>query len=120
MILAIVGTRHNTKDFEEISLNFFRALFKKDKERIEFLITGGAIGIDKLAESTAKEYGIPVKVIRPDNPSIKYHYILRNYKIVNEADKVYAFWDGKSAGTRSVINYARKINKYLVVVEPKP
>ena len=42
--------------------------------------------------------------------------IVRNREIVEYADKIIAFWDGKSRGTRFVIEYANKIGKPCEVV----
>ena len=36
---------------------------------------------------------------------------LRNKVMVNLADFILVFWDGKSKGTHNVINYAEQINK---------
>ena len=37
--------------------------------------------------------------------------IVRNKQIVDYADEVVAFWDGKSKGTLSVIKYCEKTGK---------
>ena len=42
--------------------------------------------------------------------------IKRNYEIVDYADEVLAIWDGKSRGTRSVIDYCNKKGKKVRVV----
>ena len=40
----------------------------------------------------------------------------RNDIIINEADKIIAFWNGKSTGTKYVINRAKKLNKPLEII----
>ena len=37
-------------------------------------------------------------------------------KIVDYADKIIAFWDGKSKGTLSVIKYAEKTGKQCEII----
>lgn len=80
------------------------------------VITGGANGVDKYAEEMCHELKINCEVIRPINPSDKFSYLLRNVEIITKADKVIAFWDGKSKGTKFVIDYASKRNKDLLVI----
>ena len=42
--------------------------------------------------------------------------IVRNRKIVDAADKVIVFWNGSSAGSQSVIDYAANIEKPCEVI----
>ena len=42
---------------------------------------------------------------------------VRNKEMVNSADLVIAFWDGKSKGTKSLIKYAEKIGKELIKID---
>ena len=41
---------------------------------------------------------------------------MRNKTIVEYADKIVAFWDGKSKGTLSVIKYAEKMGKPCKII----
>ncbi len=76
------------------------------------IITGGAYGIDTLAEQYANSRGIPVRVFRPDYEILgKWAPLARNDQIVNAADMVVAVWDGVSNGTRYTISRAQKCNK---------
>ncbi|MDR1157892.1 MAG: DUF2493 domain-containing protein [Oscillospiraceae bacterium] len=76
------------------------------------IISGGAVGIDTLAERYAAEAGLRLTVIRPD-----YHLfdraapLVRNGRIVREADYVLILWDGVSRGTRHVIMTCLKTGK---------
>ena len=84
------------------------------------IISGGANGIDTLAEKYADEHRISKHIIRP-----KYHLykkaapIKRNREMVEIADKVLVIWDGESNGTLSTINYAKENNKPITVVNLK-
>jgi hypothetical protein len=40
----------------------------------------------------------------------------RNLEIIEYADRVIAFWDGKSRGTKFVIDQCEKINKPVEVI----
>jgi uncharacterized phage-like protein YoqJ len=43
--------------------------------------------------------------------------ILRNQKMVEISDMVLVIWDGQSKGTKSTIQYAKKLQKNLIVVQ---
>ena len=42
--------------------------------------------------------------------------MVRNKAIVERADMIIAFWDGRSRGTAFVINYANKLNKPFKII----
>ena len=76
------------------------------------IITGGAYGIDALAERYANSRGIPVRIFRPDYDVLgKLAPLARNDQIVDAADMVVAVWDGVSTGTRYTISRAQRLNK---------
>lgn len=83
----------------------------------EEIISGGASGVDAIAEAYADEHRISKHIIRP-----KYHLykkaapIKRNREMVDLADSILVIWDGSSKGTLSTINYAKKQNKPINVV----
>lgn len=109
MKVAVIGSR-GFSDYSKL---------EKDLERLEgvqLIISGGAKGADQLAEKYAESRGIPIQVIKPDYKAHKQGApIRRNEKIVQEADQVIAFWDGKSKGTKHVIEFAEKLNKGLSI-----
>lgn len=81
------------------------------KEATE-IITGGAVGIDKLAEREARLRGIPLTVFKPDYETHgKSAPIVRNKLIAKECDMLIAFWDGSSRGTVFTWRYADKLGK---------
>ena len=80
------------------------------------IITGGAKGIDKLAEKYADENGIPKIVIKPNYRRYKKGAPLkRNEEIVKLADKIIALWNGKSRGTKFTIDYAKRVGKEVKI-----
>ncbi len=73
------------------------------------IVSGGAVGVDSCAEKYACENRIAMRVFLPDYKRYgRAAPIIRNKQIVNYADTVIAFWDGKSKGTLSVIKYCEK------------
>ena len=81
------------------------------------IISGGAKGIDSCAAEFAKSNSLKLTEILPDYKSFgKAAPIIRNKQIVDSADFVITFWDGKSKGTLSVINYCRQRSRGLKLV----
>ena len=75
------------------------------------IVSGGAAGIDTCAAVFAKERGIPLKEFLPQYDRFgRAAPLVRNKQIVEYADEVIAFWDGKSKGTQFVMQYCRKTN----------
>lgn len=83
----------------------------------ELIISGGAGGVDMLAEEYATKHKISKLIIYP-----KYNLygrsapLKRNNFMVDICDKVLIFWDGVSRGTKHTIDYANKIGKPIEVI----
>ena len=109
--IAIVGSR-NFSDLKEVDkyLTLYKFINKDFK-----IITGGAIGVDKQAEKWAFDNKIKCKIIRPINSKNKINYLFRNIEIITMSDIVCVFWDGKSKGTKFVIDYCNSRYKELIV-----
>ena len=85
----------------------------------EEIVSGGAIGVDSCAAEYAKKNGVRLTVFLPEYERYgRAAPIVRNKQIVDYADEVIAFWDGKSKGTLSVIKYAEKTGKSCKVILP--
>ena len=94
------------------------------------IISGGAVGVDTVAGSYAREHGLELVVILPDyssypsterEPRGEYSSrsiapLLRNTTIVSQADFCLFFWDGVSRGTSHTISEARRVDKHGLVV----
>ena len=81
------------------------------------IVSGGAVGADFCAAEYAREKGLKLTVFLPQYEKYgRAAPIVRNKEIVDYADKVVAFWDGKSKGTLSVIKYAEKTGKPCDIV----
>ena len=84
--------------------------------KMTVLITGGAKGVDTLAERWARKNDIPVEVYLPDWKNLgRAAGIVRNRAMVMECHECIAFWDGISKGTKSTIDMCKKQNKPVVV-----
>lgn len=81
------------------------------------IVSGGAKGVDQSAAEFARIHGIKLSEFLPQYSIYgKGAPIVRNKQIVDYADLVLAFWDGRSAGTRSVIKYCEKIGKECKII----
>ena len=93
-------------------------LSKYIEKDIDTILSGGAKGIDTLAEEYADKMRLSKIILRPRYDLYgKAAPIKRNEELVNMADKILIIWDGASKGTKSTINYAKKLNKEIEVIE---
>lgn len=91
------------------------------------IVTGGAGGVDTIAEEWALEHGFDVTIHNPDWSDWRIHKpdwsdwrdghpaLARNTEIVEDSDGVLAVWDGNSNGTRDSIDKALKRGKRIYV-----
>lgn len=109
MRVGIVGSR----EFPDLEMvrEYVRALDKDD-----VVVSGGARGVDLAAEQAAKSAGMRVDIYVPDWRKYgKRAAFLRNRLIVENSDRVVAFWDGVSRGTLNSMDLARELGKPLHV-----
>lgn len=135
MKIAVVGSRDFFLIYDyhknEYVIDEEKGIFVNETLVNEFsdghvLVSGGAKGVDICAEQTIDEWNTATfnvtkipnkwkkKIFKPDwNRYGKRAGFLRNELIVAEADKVIAFWDGTSKGTKHSIDLAIKAGKPL-------
>lgn len=112
MKIAVVGSRGLTQDFVYVGLFCVLDALKPTE-----IVSGGAIGPDRMGERYAKEKGIPCTVFKPDwNKHGNSAGILRNQDIVDASDMVVAVWDGLSKGTKNVLERAEAAGKKSRIV----
>lgn len=112
MRLALVGSRL----FSSYNV-LYHALLEILEDKVDVIVSGGAKGADTLAEQFAREWGIPVLVLLPNWDKFgRSAGMIRNKSILDNCDKLVAFWDGRSPGTVNSINMANKNNKLLKVI----
>lgn len=105
MKVAIVGSRVHV-DAIKVAIAVQRAV--ADLDASDTVISGGARGVDQWAEQAAKARGLHVVIHKPDWTLGRGAGMIRNAKIVADADMLLAFWDGQSKGTAHSIQLARK------------
>ena len=82
------------------------------------IITGGAMGVDMLAEQYADAHKLSKLVLRPNYR----HYgrcapLRRNREMIEIADCILIVWDTRSRGTAYTIKCANELKKPLTVLE---
>src|SRR5262245_15599194 len=76
---------------------------------ISEVVSGGAEGADKLGERYAKDAGLKLTVVPADWKTYgKSAGPIRNRQMAEYAQALIALWDEESAGTRNMIEEARK------------
>ena len=84
---------------------------------VSCIISGGAKGLDSIAAEYARAKGLELQEYLPDYSRYgRGAPLKRNELIIAACDVVFAFWDGKSHGTKYTIEKARKAGKRVQVV----
>lgn len=85
------------------------------------IVSGGARGVDTCAREYAQRNNIALTEFLPDYDAYgRSAPLKRNDLIVQAADLVIAFWDGKSRGTRYTIDCAKRMGVKTITYVPKP
>lgn len=114
--VAVVGSRAFPRLMEvKAFVHELAERMRANGEAIE-VVSGGAPGVDIVAQTAAQDEGLGVKVFAADwNRLGKAAGMIRNQEIVDYADEVVAFWDGSSPGTKDTINRANWARKPLTI-----
>ena len=108
MKLLIVGSR-SIQDFD---------LSPYVSAEVDTVISGGAGGIDSLAEQYADLHRLSKHILRPRYDLYERAAPLkRNEQMVDMADAVLIVWDGCSKGTQYTLKYAQKMNKPTTLIK---
>lgn len=109
MNIAVIGSR-SFADYQKLESFILQHI---SVDQIDFVVSHGS---DRLAERFASNFGLKTLIFPADwskhGKSAGYR---RNITIIENADIVFAFWDGTSKGTKHSINLATKTNKELYV-----
>jgi len=107
MKLLIAGSR-SISDFD---------LTEYIPDDTELIISGGAKGVDTIAEKYADKHKISKLILYPNYCLYgRAAPIKRNEIMVDIADKVLVIWDGKSRGAQYTAKYAEKNGKKTVLI----
>ena len=83
------------------------------------IVSGGAKGVDSCAAAYARKAGIKLTEFLPDYKTYgRGAPLRRDAQIVEYADRVLAFWDGESRGTKYVIDKCRETGTPCTVYRP--
>ena len=87
---------------------------------VDCIISGGAEGVDQLAEQYADEHRLSKIILRPQYRLYKRNApLIRNRQMVDLADAALIVWDGVSKGTRYTMEYAQTKGIPLQVITAK-
>ena len=109
--VVIAGCRdyNNYAEAKEY-IDFCLSEIRKENEIV--IVSGCASGADAIGERYAKENGFKVEKYPADWKSYgRSAGPIRNKQMAQISDYVICFWNNKSKGTKSMINYALKYNK---------
>ncbi len=108
MRVAVIGSRG-------LSVSNLGKYLPRDTTEI---ISGGAKGVDASARNYALAHGIQLTEFLPNYQRYgRGAPLRRNMEILANADLVLAFWDGKSRGTKFVIDQCRKLGVAVSVIQ---
>ncbi len=109
MKVAVIGSR-SFRDYEELKMVL-------DSFKIDLIVSGGAIGADKMGEYYAREHDIKTLIFLPDwEQHGKAAGFIRNKLIVKNSDLIIAFWDQKSKGTKNSLDYAQEKGTSILMI----
>ena len=108
MKLLIVGSRSIT-DFD---------LSPYITAEVDTVISGGACGIDSIAEQYADMHRLSKYILHPRYDLYgRAAPLKRNEQMVDMSDAVLVIWDGRSKGTLHTLKYTEKMKKPLTLVK---
>ncbi len=121
MRVIIAGTRTFTdyKAFQSKLFDLFCDYLLKEQElKITEVISGGARGVDKLGMKYASLNKIPCTLFPAEwNKHGLGAGPIRNKRMAEYGDLLIAFWDGKSSGTKNMIEEMQALNKPVHIID---
>ena len=114
MRVAIIGSRELGESGQEKCC--YNQICGSVPRNCTEIVSGGAEGIDMLAQKYARENSLLFTRFDPEYGSYgKNAPLMRNAEIIKYADLVLAFWDGKSRGTAQAISLCCENNKLIEI-----
>lgn len=117
--IVIAGSRY-FEDYKIIREYVLDCLKQENVSTPICILSGGCRGADTCGERFAKEMGFQLKLFPAEwNKYKRAAGPIRNKVMVQEADVIICFWDKKSKGTKSLIDFAIKEGKkvYIKTIE---
>lgn len=119
MLRIIIAGSRDITDYNQLIICLQKAIsinFIPYSESFE-IVSGGARGVDMLARKYAIDSGYKLTEMKPEykHNNDRYAPLKRNIDIAEYGDILLAIWDGKSTGTKHIIDYMKKINKPVFI-----
>lgn len=105
MKVAIIGSR--TVKSSKVIIN---KILEELPNGCSEIVSGGAEGVDQIAEQFAKDKGIKFTEISSGDP------LEKSQKLADYADYLLAFWDCASKGTAVIISTFTKVSKHVKII----
>lgn len=110
MRVIIAGSR-GIRDYEVVEDAINESQFP-----ISVVVSGGAKGVDQLGELYAESMNLRLHIFEPEwDVHGRAAGPIRNRKMAENADALIAIWDGKSRGTKNMIETATKLGLIVYV-----
>ena len=116
--IVVAGCRDYT-DYESAKPKLDEIIAPIASEHTVVIISGDCRGADKLGERYALENGFRIERHPADwDRHGRAAGPIRNREMAKVADYVICFWDGKSRGTKTMIDYAKAEEKerYIILI----
>ena len=109
--VVIAGCRdYNNYDEAKLYIDFCLSNIRRENDIV--IVSGCASGADAIGERYARQNGFKVEKYPANwNKYGRSAGPIRNKQMAEVCDYVICFWDGKSRGTKSMIEFARECNK---------
>jgi hypothetical protein len=115
---VIVAGSRGFNDYRLLRENCNSALREKKKTHNIIIVSGHAKGADAFGEKYAKDEGFDLEIFPADWKKFgKTAGFRRNEQMAEFADALIAFWDGKSHGTKHMIDIATEKGIKVKVIE---
>lgn len=118
--IAVVGCRDydNFDFFSERLTEYLKQAKLLHPDRPIEIASGGAAGIDDMAEDYALDHGYAFRRFDADWDQFpKIAGFLRNQKLAESVDWVLSYWDGKSTGTLDMRERAMQLRRRLKTIK---
>lgn len=103
------------RDFDDFRFLCKKCMAKLQNKTEVVIVSGTAKGADQLGEKFAKFIGYEIKQFPANWELGLIAGMLRNREMAEYADALIAFWDGKSKGTKNMIEEAQKRNLQVAI-----
>jgi hypothetical protein len=114
-VVIVAGSRYFNN--EALLFKYLDAFKKKFLDRTLVILSGGAKGADSLGEKWARENEISCKVFPADwDKHGKAAGPIRNKQMAEYADALILFWDGKSRGSKHMLDTAKELGLKTKVI----